>query len=223
MVRALCVFGAVAGLLAAFAPEDARADDAPACNAWDVDYVVNSTLRIDDTTMGAGDGSWPVGPGHVQVRFENQNGAPGGAARLMDYTIKGSFTVKANILVSSATVVADSVATTTPNACGFSAQGALVDHALKWNGVWHGMRSDGTLTCTGGLCGKFGSPPPGQSPLHIAPHDVTFKPFVYSPDFKTFTMEESVAGHQDSPVSTSHVALAGRESKRTCVVAKACP
>lgn len=224
-IRALCALAAGLGILAFAAGDDARADDAPAdaCNAWDVEYVINSTLRIDDTTMGAGDGTWPIGPGRMVVRFENKNGAPGGNAKLMDYSIHGVFAVTASILVSSAVVTADSTAKTTPNACGVSAQGTLTDHTLTWNGPWQGLRSDGTLTCTGGLCGKFGAPPAGQSPLHVAPHPVPYKPFSYSPDFKTFTMPESLSGHQDSPSSTSHVALAGRESKRTCIVAKPCP
>lgn len=223
MIRAFCAFAAGIGPLAFAANDDARADEpAPPCNAWDIEYTTNATLRITDTLMGGGDGTWPIGPGKVVVRFDNQNGAPGGNAKLLEYRMHDAFTVTANILVSSAVVTSDSTTVTTPNACGFSAQGLLTDHTLKW-GPWQGMRSDGTLTCTGGLCGKFGAPPRGQSPVHVPPHTASFKPFVYTADFKTFTMADSVASHQDSPSQTSHVALAGREVKRTCVVVKACP
>jgi len=59
--------------------------------------------------------------------------------------------------------------------------------------------------------------PPGSSALHEAFADVVFKPFHFSPDGKTFTMEFSKVSHSDSPKQTNFVSLSGRETKRVCV------
>lgn len=223
MMDRLFVLAAGTGLAVALSARDATGDDAPPCNAWNVEYVLNATARISDTMMGGGDGTWTIGPGRAVVRFENRNGAPGGNAKLLEYRMNEHFAVHASAVVAKAVVTADTVTTTTPNPCGVSAEGTLTGATLKWKGPWRGMHSDGTLTCEGGLCGKFGCPPAGTSAVHVAPHDADFKSFDYSDDRKTFTMRESVVSRQQSPSQTSHVTLAGREVKRTCVVAKACP
>ena len=209
-------------LAALLLPTTATADEEPACNAWDVEYGLNAQVKITDTTMGAGNGTWPIGPGTAVVRYENVNGQPGGAARLLTYRMKDHFTIKTSILLASCAVTADSVTQTTPNACGVSAEGALSGKSLRWKTPWSGLRSDGTLHCEGGLCGKFGAPPPGDSPVHIPPHPASFKSFEFSDDHKTLTLDWSVSSKQDSPSQTSSVQFAGRENKRTCVVAKPC-
>jgi hypothetical protein len=137
--------------------------------------------------------------------------------------MRDHFTVKANIVLASASVTAETVTTTTPNVCGISAEGTLNGRRLVWRTAWSGVRSDGTVTCEGALCGKFGGPPAGRSPVHVPPHPASFRSFDFSEDGKTFTMDYAVVSRQDSPSQTSWVALAGREIKRTCVVAKACP
>jgi len=217
---------AALGVLAALAcfalVPSAAADEEPPCNAWDVEYLLNANVKITDTTMGAGNGVFAIGPGRAVVRFDDRGGAPGGDAKLLEYRMKDHFTVTASILLASASVTADTVTQTTPNACGVAAEGALAGRSLRWRTPWSGMRSDGTVTCDGALCGKFGGPPSGQSPIHVPPHPVTFKPFEYSEDRKTFTMDYSIVSKQDSPSQTSLVALAGREVKRTCVLARPC-
>ena len=220
--KLLARLGAPLLVLGIVLPAPAQADE-EACNAWEVEYGLNANLRISDTTMGAGNGTWPIGPGTAVVRYENVNGQPGGAARLLAYRMRDHFTIKTSILLASATVTPESVTQTTPNACGVSADGALAGRSLKWKTPWSGLRSDGTIHCEGGLCGKFGAPPSGDSPVHIPPHPAQFKSFDFSEDRKTFTSDWSVSSHQASPSQTSSVQLAGRETKRTCVVAKACP
>jgi hypothetical protein len=224
MIRPLILLAAGLSLAVALSARDASGDDAgAACNAWDVEYTLSAVVRISDTMFGGGDGQWPIGPGRAVVRFENQNGAPGGNAKLLEYRMNEHFVVHASAVVAKATVTANTVSTTTPNACGVSAEGTLAGKTLKWKSAWSGMHSDGTLTCEGGLCGKFGCPAEGTSPVHMPQHDAAFKSFDYADDRKTFTMQESVVSHQQSPSQTSHVALSGREVKRTCVVAKPCP
>ena len=220
--KLLARLGAPLLVLGLVLPARAEADEDP-CNAWEVEYGLNANVKLTDTTMGAGNGTWPIGPGTAVVRYDNVNGQPGGAARLLTYRMRDHFTIKTSILLASASVTAESVTRTTPNACGISADGVLAGRSLTWKTPWNGVRSDGTLHCEGGLCGKFGAPPSGDSEVHIAPHQAQFKSFEFSEDHRTFTMDWSVSSHQDSPSQTSSVQLAGRETKRTCVVAKACP
>ncbi|WP_394827706.1 hypothetical protein [Pendulispora albinea] len=199
------------------------AGDAGACDAWQIEYEVNATVEISDTTMGAGDGKFPNGPGKVVLRFENRGGQPGGNVSLLDYEMKDNFTVVSHALMWEARVTADTISRTTKNTCGASAEGVLDGRTLRWSGPWRGMRSDGAVICQGGLCGKFGAPPSGRSPMHVPPHSVSFKSFDYSPDLKTFGMGYSIVSQQSSPSQTSRIALAGRERKRSCVTVKPCP
>jgi hypothetical protein len=203
-------------------PAPASASDGP-CDAWEVEYLLNATVRISDTTMGAGDGLYPNGPGKVVLRFENRGGQPGGNVKLLEYRMKDNFTVVSHALLWEARVTADTVSRTTPNPCGFAAEGVLEGRSLRWKGPWSGMRSDGSVICTGGFCGKFGAPPAGRSELHVAPHPVSFMPFEYAADFKTLHMGYSVVSRQSSPSQTSRIALSGREVRRTCVPVHPCP
>jgi hypothetical protein len=59
--------------------------------------------------------------------------------------------------------------------------------------------------------------------MHVPPHAVTFKPFEFSPDLKTFSMGLAEVSRQSSPSSRSEVTLAGREIHRSCVAVHACP
>jgi hypothetical protein len=200
----------------------AAANDAP-CAAWQIEYLLHARVKISDTTLGAGDGLFPNGPGKVVLRFEDRGGQPGGKVKLLDYQMKDNFTVVSHALLFSASVTADSVTRTTPGSCGVAAQGSLDGRNLRWNSVWNGMRTDGSLICSGALCGKFGAPPAGRSPLHVAPHPVSFTPFEYAPDFKTFRAGYAIVSQQSSPSQTSRIALSGREVQRSCVPAPACP
>lgn len=211
-------------MLPLLVPGRAAADEPKAeCNAWDVEYALSANVKITDTTMGAGNGTWAIGPGTAVLRFENKDGAPGGHVRLVSYRMRDHFTVKATILLASAAVTADTQTIMPPDACGLArAEGNLAGRSLKWRGPWEGIRSDGTVTCEGGLCGKFGAPPAGTSPMHVPPHSAPFKSWEFSEDHQTFTMDYSVVSKQESPSQVSHIALAGRETKRTCVAVKPC-
>ena len=85
------------------------------------------------------------------------------------------------------------------------------------------VRTDGTLFCDGSFCGKLGARPPGRSVFAIPPHPVAFKSFQFSADMTTFTMASTFVSKTDMPKQTAHLAIAGRELRRTCVQKRGCP
>lgn len=199
-------------------PTGARAEPPKAsCRAWTIDYALAANLELTDTPLGEGDGIYKIGPGRVVLRFENLGGKPGGAVQMLSYTMREHFTVTAKTLFWTTTVITDSRTQASPDGSGAITRGRLVDHALRWAGPLHGYRTDGTLTCDGSLCGKFGAPPQGKSELHIPPHNVLFKPFKFSNDLSTFKMPYTIVSKTDSPKQTAHLALAGRAMRRSCV------
>lgn len=215
MARAAAACGIVASAVVALAaaPRSAAADG-PTCSAWDVEYGLNGNLKVTDTPLGAGDGVYPVGPGRAVIRFEDRGGQPGGHAKLTAYTIHEHLTVTSKALMFSATVVTD---TQSKVADGVAAEGELAQRTLTWGTPVRTYRSDGTLTCEGNLCGKFGAPPPGASEVHMGPRNVQLAPFQFSADFKTFSMGYTQTSQSDSPKQTTFSAVSGRETKRTCV------
>jgi hypothetical protein len=193
----------------------------PACGAWEVEYTVSENLRLSDTPMGRGDGVYAVGPGRVVLRFDDRDGQPGGRVEMLSYEMREHFTIDSRTLFWNARVTTDALTRGTPDACGV-AEGVLQGTALGWTSPVRGYRTDGTITCEGVLCGKFGAPPPGRSELHIGPGPVSFSPFQLARDAKTFTMSETFVAKTDMPKQTAHVALAGREVRRACVPASSC-
>lgn len=220
MLLGVCV--GVVGIVAAPEAADAQAP-APSCD-WQIEYAVAANLKLTDTPMGEGDGIYTIGPGKVVLRWQNQNGQPGGDVKMLEYKMREYFTIKSRTLFWTTTVVTDTNTAATPNVCSIAAEGTYDGsaRALKWRTPVRGYRTDGTLTCEGSLCGKFGAPPPGQSPLHIGPHDVGFSPFVFGPDLKTFTMVSTHVTKTDMPKQSGEVALSGREQRRACVPVAAC-
>jgi len=216
------VASVISAALSLLTGQNARGDEAAACDVSEVDYALSARVRITNTSMGMGDGTYPTGPGYLRLRFERRAGSSGEVVKLVQYRMRDHFTVSASMIIASASVTAETVSVTTPDACGVSASGLLVGHTLRWDGPWSGMRSDGKVTCDGSLCGRFGAPPKGDSPAHVPPHSASFAPFEYSDDGETFTMTYSVASSQASPSQTSHLALAGRALKRRCVAAPPC-
>jgi hypothetical protein len=187
------------------------------CTAWQVEYATTSSVMLSDTTMGAGDGVYPNGPGKVVLQFEDKGGQPGGRAILLEYQVHDTFVLDTHVLAWETRVVTDMLTRIAPGAKGFAAEGALEGRSIRWIGPWNGMHSDGNVTCTGSFCGKFGAPPEGRSEMHVPMHQVTFKPFEFAPDMKTFTMAYSVVYSQSHPSQTTRIAIAGREVKRTCI------
>ena len=212
----------VLGVGIALAPAPASPAETAPCDAWDVDYILAANLKLEDTPMGEGDGVYKIGPGRVTLRFEDRGGQPGGKVKMLAYAMKEHFQIVSKTLFWTTSVTTDTNTGVTSDRCSVVAEGVLADHQLRWNKPLHGYRTDGTLTCDGSLCGKFGAPPAGTSALHIPPHDVAFAPFVYGADMKTFTMPFTFVSKSDMPKQTGSLALAARETKRACVVAKPC-
>src|SRR5215472_3483749 len=120
---------AAAGLLALpVTPRQARAQDAAACDAWDVEYLLAANVRLSDTRMGAGDGVYPIGPGKLVLRVD----ARSGATRMIDYQMKDTFTVVAKTLFWGTRVTNDTWTKVTPNSCGVAAEGVLRERTLRW-------------------------------------------------------------------------------------------
>jgi hypothetical protein len=200
----------------ALAPTRASADG-PACSAWDVEYALNGSLKLTDTMMGAADGVYPIGPGRAVIHFEDRGGQPGGHAKLTTYGIHEHLSITSKAVFLSATVVTDTNSRAAPDGNGVIAEGNLADHTLTWSGPVRSYKTDGTMTCDGSLCGKFGAPAQGSTEVHIGPRSFQPPPFQFGPDMKTFSMAFVQTAHAESPKQTTFEAIAGRETKRTCV------
>jgi hypothetical protein len=206
---------AIAGALALTLGTSSTAADADEeCPTSDVDYSVAGDLLLKDTQFGAANGLYKLGDGRLKLRFER---APDGArsVHLMSYDLENHFTVKASFAAWSTAVETQS-RTTVASACEGAAVGTLDRGDVVWSTPVGGYHSDGSLACTGNVCGKFGAPPAGTSPLHEAA-SVKFSTFHFAPDGKTFTMDYTRLSHSDSPKQTSYLSLSGRETKRACL------
>jgi hypothetical protein len=204
-----------AGAVSVSTSSVAGADEPAGCAVTDVDYQVTGRLLIKDTQFGAADGVYPLGAGKVRLRFDAGGEARPAQAKLMSYELDNHLTVKASFSLWSTKVVTDT-RTTVPATCEGAAKGVLRSDNLVWATAVDGYHSDGKLECEGNVCGKFGAPPKGESPVHEAPV-VTFSPFHFAPDGKTFTMDYAKLSHTDSPRQTTYLSLAGRETSRACV------
>ena len=212
----------VVGTVALLVAPKGEADEAQPCS-WQIEYALAAKLALSDTPMGEGDGTYTIGPGTVVLRYEDRDGVPGGAVEMLSYAMRESFVVKAKTLFWSTTVVTSSNTAATPDQCGVAARGALdASRNLRWKTPIRGYHTDGSLTCSGSMCGKFGAPPPGEMQLHIGPSNVQFSPFVFGPDMKTFTMAWTHVSKTSMPKQSAAVSLGGRETKRACVPVPPC-
>ncbi len=211
----------VAALVPQASPETPPDGGEASCEVSEVEYALAATLQLTDTPLGKGDGAYGIGPGTATLRFDRRRGAA--SVALIAYRMRESFTIRTTALFWTTTVVTDTTTHVTLDSCASAAEGVLVERTLRWTGPVRGYATDGTITCDGSLCGKFGAPAPGRSELHIAPHPVQFSSFDFSPDEKTFSMSATFVSKTDSPKQTAYVALSGREGRRACVPPPACP
>ena len=212
---------AVAVLTISIAPTG-QAETAAPCS-WEIEYELAASLKLTDTPMGEGDGIYRIGPGSVVLRYENRGGRPGGDVKMLRYAMRESFTIRSKTLFWTTTAITDTNTAATPDPCGIAAEGAIdARRTIRWRTPLRGYHTDGTLTCDGSLCGKFGAPPQGQMPLHIGPSAVWFSPFVFAPDMQTFTMATTHVSKTSMPKQSGEVALSGRERRRACVPVAPC-
>jgi hypothetical protein len=216
--RAAASWSALAALMvlaaAAFSSSTASATDPDPCSAVDVDYAIARNTELRNTRMGAGDGVFPSGTGTLRLRFEGPPG-PSRGVRLLSFDAHGAFEVVARAVFWVTRIVTDAHNTVHPGGTAGAARGTLRDGAITWSTKVAGYHSDGTLTCEGTMCGSFGAPPRGVSPFREGPTDVTFPPFVFSRDMRTFTMTSALVS--STPERSVFIALAGREIARSCV------
>jgi hypothetical protein len=183
------------------------------CRVTDVQYLVSGNIQITDTAMGAGNGQHRVGPGKIVLRFDYRPDHP--HVKLMAYDLRQNFTVVAKSFVWTTRVTTD-IQMKAPLT---AAEGTLDAQTLRWGGQANGVRSDGTLTCDGAWCGKFGAPPSGSSEIHTGPESIELKPFQFADDMKTFTMPYALVSQSESPKQKTTMSIAGREVRRACVTA----
>jgi hypothetical protein len=211
-IASMLTLGAVT--LAPASPSSVVQDDERACDTVVVEYVLGANLLVKQTTMGAGDGVYKVGPGRLVLRFENHGGQE--TVKLVAYELRQKFVVASRAVFWGARVATDIVTRGPPGGRPI-AEGTLDRSSVHWDGPPRGLHSDGTLTCDGALCGKFGAPAPGTSEMHMALDAAELEPFTLGADGKTFTMPYSLMSKSDSPKQETLVAITGRELRRACL------
>jgi hypothetical protein len=205
------VFG---GLIASTSETAAAAED-NACPVSDVEYAVSANVMVTNTPFGAANGLYSLGSGKIRLRVQGQP-HEAETVKLMSYELQNRLTVEAKVAMVSTKVVTTSRTSTAGDVCDGSAQGTLRDGTLTWSTKVKGYHSDGTMECSGSMCGKFGAPPKGTSPLHDVPPGLTFNAFTFSPDHATFTMPYTLVSKSDSPSQTTYLTLSGRRVNEWC-------
>jgi hypothetical protein len=211
--------GAVVTLIALAATSTGKADPGN-CDATDVEYAVAGNLRVTGTLMGAGDGDYRIGPGRIVLRLDrdpDRSSRSPSSVRMMAYDMSEKFQLVSKVVFFTTKVLTDIRSHATPDDRSVVAEGVLTDRTVRWTNVVGSFRSDGTLSCEGFFCGKFGAAPAGTSPFHMGPSKMSLSPFEFSADMKTFSMHSTLDSKTEDPQQESYVALAGREVRRACV------
>ncbi len=201
---------------------DAAAAPRAACTSWDIDYKLSAKLKLSDTPLNAGDGIHDIGPGAITLRFENDQGRPGGKVQLRSYQMREHYTLFMRALFTNTTLAVRADTRIAAGECASAAEGSLSDKTLSWLTPISGYRTAGKVTCTGFLCGKPGVPPAGVSELRIEPDRVRLETFEFSKDSKTWTMDYGFAIYMRKPKQVVHIALRGRELQRRCITPPTC-
>jgi hypothetical protein len=201
-------------LLPPAAAQVPASDATPGCARWETQYAIAGTLQITETTMGAGNGTFQVGPGTVVLRMDTQ----AEDALLLRFDLHEHFAIHPNAVMWSATLVTDAAVHAAPEGTGAAASGQWSGGVLRWDSPLRNYRSDGALTCEGSLCGKFGTPPQGRSELHQT-SAIHLQPFRFDREGQTFQMDRTLVSSSEAPHQRTYLALAGRRMARTCIQA----
>ena len=191
----------------------ARAADT-GCRFSDDEYRVVESVWVADTVLGAADGVYPLGSGTMRLRVEERPGPR--PVKLMSYEFASRLTVEARIPILSTTVVTESRASAGPDSLEGVAEGTLHDGTLTWSTVIAGYHSEGTIACSGMMCGTFGAPPRGRSPIPNAASSMRFDAFTFSADRTTFTMPYMLVSRSTSPRQSTYMAMSGRRVRHLC-------
>jgi hypothetical protein len=212
--------GAAAPSSSIATPASIAAGSGAGCGAWDATYTLSGTLRIAGTPMGAGDGVHAVGPGTMVLRFDDEDGQKPGHVELRSFEILQHFSLQPKSFIMSADIVTHAMARAGAGADGVVAAGTLAGDALRWDTAMRGYHTDGTLSCDGSLCGNFGAPPAGKSPLHSAPRAVQLQPFRFKGSGLTVQMPQALVSQDTSPPQKGYLALSGKAKSWVCVRAR---
>lgn len=188
----------------------AQALDPDPCAESDVNYLVSANLMLRDTPMGAADGVYPQGSGTLRLHVRRDPAGLASEVRLVALDIDDHIVIANRTLAWTTTVTTDARTTVKHDAAGATMRKGVID----WKTNVSGYRTDGTVRCEGVMCGSFGAPPRGATPLHDGPFTVQFKPFVLSADGSTFTMDYSLVSH--TPGQSAYLGMSGRQVARTC-------
>jgi hypothetical protein len=214
---------APSGVAPAAAPEGpsgaTRLEESP-CDHLEIDYTLGAgtRVRISNTIMGAGDGEYDVGPGRVRLRLPATAGRPvAGPAELLALEVTLDFTVVSRVAGFETRATTKAKSALTPDGAGVVARGTFDGQRLTLKEPARGYRSRGTIHCEGALCGRFGAPPRGDSPVAVGPYPVELAPFALTDGARSLTLEYSQVAQDEHPRQTTALRVVGRESKRRCV------
>lgn len=184
-------------------------------DVWRITYGLSgSTLTIDGTPLGAGDGTFAIGPGEIVLEFDDDGGAPGtGLCAMVHFSVDVAFTSgNAAASVDSDLVVFADFDTAVNNARGILESGQM---------AWIDMipyRTVGTNFCTGTLC-TVGGLPNGTPVVRDDAVTLTFNPFVFEAGGPQagagFAMAAIVVSDEDD--ITTSLALVATEQSRELV------
>jgi hypothetical protein len=211
---ALVLLGSAAGPTLLPLPAAAEPSSSESCAQWELAYATTGTLRVKETPMAAGDGVFPVGPGTLVLRVD----AHAARVTMKEFQLRERFVIHPSAMMWNANIVTDVAARALSDGDRAVAVGSkTAAGVVLWTEPIGTYRSDGTLTCDGSLCGKFGAPRTGRSELHQVSRTVRLEPLRFDRDGRTFQMDFALVSSSESPHQRTYLALAGRLTARTCI------
>lgn len=190
---------------------------APTCPVTIRTYALASVLQVSGTPGGRADGAFAVGPGTAVLRFQDRN-----VVEMLSFELSETFTVHVERNLAKVVLVTHANSAAAPDACGVVATGALDRHTVRWQTPLRAYRTDGVVTCWGPFCDSFGTPTPGQTPLHAGPAPQPLADFVLSADGKTLTMATTPSSRFETPRQTWSFSLVGHELAYACARVTPC-
>jgi hypothetical protein len=177
------------------ADSDADSDADPgSCQSWLVTYdltgsvfFIEAQADFEIVLQEPYSDDHNMGPGSIVLRMSDDGGAPGaGPAAVTEYLMDWNFVVGA---AGIADVATDILTTGGPEECGL-VSGTLAGTDLEWSADTFGdICQNGEISCSGPLCGQFGSPPSDEPEViadECGPQNI--RAFTFSPDLSTFDM-----------------------------------
>ncbi len=192
---------------------DGKADDGT-CTTWVGTYdLTGSVMNIDAlfdytiTLQEPYDADLNMGPGTIEVRFTDVDGAAGdGPVVMTSYEMTQDFVTGAVGFASVHTSLVNTVA----DPCGI-AWGTLTGTTVAWSPtVIDNHCQTGEISCTGTICGSSGTPPEGEPEIfdnRCGTLDLV--DYSVAEDFSDFTAVDSVVVRENDDL-VSELTAAGK-------------